>query len=331
MPELLEHLDVVHGALLDALGLHQHVVGLKEGHPLLQLLINFLDGTRHFLLGGDIVAGRVDGDVLQAAYGAAGDHVDFAQAVNLVPEELHPDGGVPPVGREDLNGVPPDPEHVALESDVVALVPVLHQTAHQLLPLHGLPHPEGDHHVGVVVRLAQAVDAGDRGDHDDVPPLDEGGGGGQAQAVDLVVHRRVLLDEGVGVGDIGLGLVVVVVADEVLHGVVGKELLELGAELGGQGLVVGQHQGGLLDLLDDLGHGEGLARAGDAQEGLLAQAVFHPCRQGLNGLGLVAAGLKGTDHFQFRHGRTSSPPNQIGPLYQNICSIATGNCGSSLF
>ena len=72
-------------------------------------------------------------------------------------------------------------------------------------------------------------------------------------------------------GDIGLRLVVVVVGHEILHRVVGEEFLELGAQLGGQGLVVGQHQGGTLHLLDDLGHGEGLARAGDAQQGLLVQ------------------------------------------------------------
>jgi hypothetical protein len=58
-----------------------------------------------------------------------------------------------------------------------------------------------------------------------------------AQLVDLVIDRRVLLDVGVGRGDVGFGLVVVVVGDEVLDGVLGKELLELGVELGRQGLV----------------------------------------------------------------------------------------------
>jgi hypothetical protein len=45
-----------------------------------------------------------------------------------------------------------------------------------------------------------------------------------AQPVDLVVDRGVLLDVGVARRDVGLGLVVVVVADEVLDGVVGEEL-----------------------------------------------------------------------------------------------------------
>jgi hypothetical protein len=57
------------------------------------------------------------------------------------------------------------------------------------------------------------------------------------QPLDLVVDRGVLLDVGVGGGDVGLGLVVVVVADEVLDGVVGEELPELVGQLGGEGLV----------------------------------------------------------------------------------------------
>ena len=63
-------------------------------------------------------------------------------------------------------------------------------------------------------------------------------GGGVAQLVDLLVDVGVLFDVGVGAGDVGLRLVVVVVADEVLDGVLGEELLELAVELGGEGLVV---------------------------------------------------------------------------------------------
>jgi len=60
-------------------------------------------------------------------------------------------------------------------------------------------------------------------------------------------------------------LVVVVVGDEVLDGVVGEEGFELVIELGSQSLVVRQDEGGVLQVFDDLGHGEGLAGAGDAE------------------------------------------------------------------
>ena len=72
-----------------------------------------------------------------------------------------------------------------------------------------------------------------------------------SQALDVVVARAVLLDVQVGLRDVRLGLVVVVVADEVLDGVRGEELANLAAELRRERLVVGDHERGLLDLLDD--------------------------------------------------------------------------------
>ena len=70
------------------------------------------------------------------------------------------------------------------------------------------------------------------------------------EAVDLVVDRRVLLDVGVAGGDVGLGLVVVVVGHEILDPVAREELAELVGQLGGEGLVGRQHDGGPLESGD---------------------------------------------------------------------------------
>ena len=112
-----------------------------------------------------------------------------------------------------------------------------------------------------------------------------------AQALDLIVDGGVLLDIGVGVGDVGLGLVVVVVGDEILHGVFREELLELAAKLRGEGLVVRQHERRAVEARDDVCHREGLAGAGHAQEHLLLQAVFDAAHEGVDRLGLVPGGL----------------------------------------
>ena len=93
--------------------------------------------------------------------------------------------------------------------------------------------------------------------------------GGEAQLVELFVDGGFFFDVEVAGGDVGLGLVVVVVGDEVLDGVLGEEGFELVVELGGEGLVVREDEGGAVDLLDDLGHGEGLAGAGDAEQDLV--------------------------------------------------------------
>ena len=102
-------------------------------------------------------------------------------------------------------------------------------------------------------------------------------------------------------GDIGLRLIIIVIGDKILHSVVGEKLLELRAQLGCQGLVVGQHQRGPLDGLDDLGHGESLAGTGDAQQHLLLESIPDALCQSGDGLGLIAGGLVFGNHFKVRH------------------------------
>ena len=69
-------------------------------------------------------------------------------------------------------------------------------------------------------------------------------------------------------GDIGFGLVVVVVGDKILDRIIGKKGFKLLVELGGQGFVVGNHQRGPLHLLNHIGHRKGLARTGNPQQHL---------------------------------------------------------------
>ena len=79
-----------------------------------------------------------------------------------------------------------------------------------------LAQVEAEDPVLVLLGRAEAVDARHRGHHDDVPAGQQRLRRRVPQPVDLVVDRRVLLDVGVGRRDVRLGLVVVVVRDEVL-------------------------------------------------------------------------------------------------------------------
>ena len=118
-----------------------------------------------------------------------------------------------------------------------------------------------------------------------------------AHAVDLLVDRGILLDIGVGPRHIGLGLVVVVIADEIFHGVVGEEALELAIELRRQRLVRRENNGRALRGLDHLGHGVGLAAAGDAEQHLRAVVALDALDQFGDRGGLVALRLIfGFDH-----------------------------------
>ena len=295
------HLHVVAGALVDALRLHQLAVVLEPLLPLGQLTLDLHRRPLQLVLGGDIVAGGVHRHMVQLLHGRAGDGMELRDALDLVAEKLHPDGSVLVIGRVQLHRVAPHPEHVPLEGHVVALVPILHQPPQQLVPLHGHAGAQGDHHAGEVVRLAQTVDAADGGHHDHVPPLQQRAGGAEPQSVDLLVGGGVLFDVCIRMGDIRLRLVIVVVGDEILHGVVGEKLPELLAQLRRQRLVVRQHQRGAVHPLDDLGHGVRLAAAGDALEHLRPQAVLDALCQLVDGLGLVARRLVFGNYLEIRH------------------------------
>jgi hypothetical protein len=121
------------------------------------------------------------------------------------------------------------------------------------------------------------------------------------ELVDLVVDRGVLLDVGVGLRDVRLGLVVVVVRDEVLDRVVRHHLAQLVGELSGEGLV-GQHdEHGALELLRHPGDRRRLARAGRAEQ----DDVLLPVADPLGDLGdrgrLVAGGGHLGDDLERRH------------------------------
>ena len=119
-----------------------------------------------------------------------------------------------------------------------------------------------------------------------------------AQPFDVVVDRAVLLDVGVGLRDVRLGLVVVVITDEVLDGVVRQHLSKLVGQLGGQRLVGRHHQGGALQPLDEPGRRRRLAGAGGAEQHDVALPRLDAAFEFVDRGGLVAGGLVRTDHLE---------------------------------
>ncbi len=178
------------------------------------------------------------------------------------------------VRGEYVQRVAPHTEGAALLLVVVAIVLDVDELVDDLVAVHLLLFVDEHGHAGVVHGAADTVDARHRRHHDDVAARQQGRGGRMAQLLHLLVDGGILLDEGVRGGHIGLGLVVVVVADEVHHGVVGEEFLQLGGQLGREGLVRRHDERGLLHRLDGLGHSEGLAGAGHTQKRLVAQPLF---------------------------------------------------------
>ena len=314
--DLPQHFDVVARALLQTLGLQQPVVGLEVGQTVAQVVFDLGDAALQLVLADGVVAGGEEDDVGHVPQHPPGDDLDLGDALDLVAEELHAHRLLLAGGGDDLHHIAPDVEGAALGLEVVAAVLNLHQPVQQLLDLHLHALAQGHGKILVLRGVAQAVDAADRSHDDHVPALRQPACGAVAHAVDLIVDGAVLLDEGVRGGNVGLRLVVVVVGHEVAHGVVREELLKFARQLGRQRLVVGDHQRGPVGLGDDVGHGEGLARAGDAQQHLVLHALLQPLRQGLDGLGLVAGGR--VIGVQMKHGHEKTLPGFFFYAYYSI-------------
>ena len=271
-PHLEQHLDVELGARLQPLRLQQ-LARAPCSSASRSASSARISVHRALDLGplGDEVLGGVDGALVDLRDGVAGERIDLADPLDLVAPELDPDRLLG-VGGEDLDRIAPDPEGALLERDVVPGVLDPHQLGQDVVAPALLAAPHGDHQLAVLGRVAQAVDGAHRGDDDHVLPLHQAGRGAEPEALDVLVDRRVLLDVDVGGRDVRLGLVVVVVADEVLDRVPRQELPQLAVELRGQRLVVGEHQRGLAVVGDGVRQRHRLARPGDAEQRLVLVA-----------------------------------------------------------
>ncbi len=298
--QLFDHFEVVFDALFEPLGV-LHLAALDEEVVLgREVVLDLDDGRVDAVAGGDEDVGRVDRDAVELREPLAGERVDGVDLFDRV-APLHDPIGFVAVGHVDVDRVARHAEGAPAELRVVARVEAVHQLVQELLARKVFALFQVDR-VGVEVRrVADPVEARHGAHHHHVVAAGEQRtGGAQAEFLDFVVDREVLFDVGVRGGEVGLRLVVVVVRDEVFDGIVGKETPELAVELGGQGFVVAQDQGRFSDVPDDVGHREGLARAGDSEEGVVARALAERTGQLGDRLGLVArrreVGVKGEVH-----------------------------------
>ncbi len=220
--------------------------------------------------GRHIVRVGVDLHLLEVAALVAGERIELGDRLDLVAEQVDPPGAVFEMRREQVDRIAAHAEGAAAEVGVGALVLQGDQVGDQLPLVDLLAERDGEGHRRVGLDRPDAVDARHRGDDDDVVALEQRTRRRMAHAVDLLVDRGFLLDVGVGARDVRLRLVVVVVGDEILDRIVREERLELAVELRRQRLVRRQHQRRALRRLDHLRRRVGLARAGDAEQHLVA-------------------------------------------------------------
>src|ERR1700690_3919065 len=316
-PHFLEHLQVVVGPHLDPLRLQELPVGLEPGDALPELGPYGGDGGLERPAAPHVLVRRIEVELLELAQDLARQRLELAQVLHRVAEELDAQP-VLHVGGHDVDHVPAHPEPPRLELVVVAVVDVVDKALQEPVAPQLGPLADGDPHPGEVLGRAQPVDARDARHDDHVAPAHVRAGGRHPQALDLLVDRGVLLDVGVAGGDVGLRLVEVVVAHEVLDRVLREEALELGEELRRQRLVVADDEDGPVAPGDDVGHGERLSRARDPEERLVPVARGDGPDQLFDGLRLVARRRVLGGQLE-KHGEIHDT-GHIGPMSKAVVS-----------
>ena len=289
VPDLFDHLQVVSGAREQALRFEQPAPAAQLHDALVQFDPDPLQDRAKLVLGHDVMHSREQEELGLLGQQFARGRLDEVQSLDLIAEQVDAEREAF-VGGPDLDAVAAHAVAPALGVGVVA--PVLHGVEREEERASVDVLAPCDRQDALAVRLGRPEPeyARDRCHDDHVAPREDVARGREAELVKVVVSAGVLLDIDIALGYVRLGLVVVVIAHEVVDGIVGEELTQLLVQLGGEGLVVADDQGRPTDGLDDIRHGEGLARARGAQQARVPLAGQDAPGELLDRAGLIALG-----------------------------------------
>ena len=284
------------------------------------------------LLRRDEEVGGEDGHLVQRLEALAAHGIDGLYRLDLVVEEGDA-VAVVPEGGHDVEGVALDTERRGRHVGLGACVERLHQAVHEVLVVDHVARAYLDRGGVKVVRVADTVEARyARYDDHVAPARQKRGRGVQTQFVQLVVYGQILLDICVRGGEVGFGLVVVVIRDEILDGILRKEVLEFAVELCREGLVMAQDKGRAVEVRHHVGYGEGLARARHAEQHLIVQSHFHAFDQRFDRFGLVARGRIIRHEFEIHAAKVTknSLRNDKGRVQRPCLFTDTGHAAQEI-
>ena len=297
---LLYHLNIVHRAGLQPLGLEKPARPAKLSKPFGKLRLD--TGNRRVNPVGrhDIMLGRVYKDLLLPGKLLAGYRVYVAYILYHVTEEFEANRkGL--VRRMKLNHVSAHPERAPLKINVVPRILQVGKPAKQFISVYAIAAPN-DYHTGLIIlRRAQPENTRNRRNNDTIFPCRKTRGGGKTQPVKVGVLRCVLFYVYVTLRDISFRLVIVVIAHEILDGIIRKKLFELFVQLCRQRLIVRYHKHRQVKSGDGMSHCERLAGAGNSHQGLESFAAAQTFYEPLNGLRLVTRRRIRTFQLEYSH------------------------------
>ena len=288
VPDFGQHFQIEARTLFQPLRFHQLAFVVEILEAIRQFQLDAFHRAQHLLARRDVMAARVHGKTRQLLPHLAGERIEQLQRLDLVIEQLDAQRQLAVFGRKHVDGVTTHAELAARELHLVALILHAHQLRDDVALAVLVACAQRHDHAVVALGLADTVDGRHSGHNHHIAPFQQTLGAAQPHLLDVLVDGAVLLDEQVALRHVGFRLVVVVVADEILHRVLRKELAEFAVQLRRQRLVGRKHDGRPAQPGNHVGHGEGLARASHAQQGLVGLAIVHTFHQLVDGRGLVA-------------------------------------------
>jgi hypothetical protein len=241
----------------------------------------------------------------------ARERIEQLHLLDLVVEQRDAHSVLRVLGGKDVEHVATHAKRAATEIGVVARVLHLGEPANRVALREGVALAHVQNHAVILGRIADTVDRRNGADDHAVGTLEDRLGRRKPHLLDVLVDRAVLLDVEVARRHVRFGLVIVVVADEILDCVRREELAELGIELRGERLVRREHERGTPGASDDVRHRVRLAGTGDAEQRLERETVLQALDELVDRFRLIARGrerlvqLERTVRVRGDHDRTA--------------------------
>ena len=90
-----------------------------------------------------------------------------------------------------------------------------------------------------------------------------------AQLVYLVINGGILFNIGIGSGNVGLRLIIVIIGDKIFHRILGEKFTELTTKLCGKSFVMSENESRTVNICNNICHCKGLTRTGNTKQNLL--------------------------------------------------------------
>ena len=169
--------------------------------------------------------------MLQKTFDLSCQNIYLCNPVNLISKKLHAYRRIGIVCRKNLQNISMYPERTTLEVHLIACILHVDQPLDHIIPVNLHTRTQGNHHIHIVIRTTNSINAGYRRNDDHVLSLCQSRRCRKTQLVNLIINRRVFCYIGVRLWHIRLRLVIVVIGDKILYRIFREKFLHLTIQL----------------------------------------------------------------------------------------------------